>query len=498
MDAIEQGGSIFTTEIQILRGVILQAQLLRKQYWCVVANPPYMGNKSMNSHLKNFAETNYPDSKSDLFSVFVEHIIRMTLKDGYIGLMSPFTWMFLSSHEKLRKKLLNESTLLSLVRPEYHAFFDSAYVPICCFTLSRRVLFNYSGSFIDLTEFYGADLQPVKTLEAIFDPNCGYLYYAKPTDFAKIPGSPVAWISERELEAYSEGKILGSYSEPRKGLDTGYNDRFLRFWHETSIVNSSLSSDESISVSNTQLVKWFPYNKGGDFRKWYGNREYVINWRNDGQEIKSQLNNKTRKPTLRNQDYYFREGYTWTTVSSSKFSARYTLNDSLFDNGGCTLFSGTNLHVIGNFLNSKIAQRYLDFISPTLNYQPGDISRILYKPLEDRDLEYKVSEKALTLVEFSRFDWDSFESSWDFQIHPLIKDRNVYQLSLAFSNWKTATDQTFQEVKRLEEENNRFWIEAYGLQDELTPEVPDDQITIRRADRSRDIRSLISYGIGCI
>ncbi|MCZ2207229.1 BREX-1 system adenine-specific DNA-methyltransferase PglX, partial [Cylindrospermopsis raciborskii] len=223
-------------DIAFLDSLIRQAELLTNKYWVVVANPPYMGNRSLNDVLKNFASKNYPDSKSDAFSMFIEHFLTMTLETGFIGLMTPFTWMFLSSYEKLRKNILSKNTITSLIRPEYHAFFDSAYVPICTFTLLNRSLSEYKGIFVELSQFYGADLQPVKLLEAIKNPNCGYLYYAKSADFAKIPGSAIAyWVSERVLEIFQESKPLNDIASPRQGLATANNDRFLRLWTEVNI-----------------------------------------------------------------------------------------------------------------------------------------------------------------------------------------------------------------------------------------------------------------------
>jgi len=260
LEAMEQTAPVFVELFAALRHVVKQAELLQKQYWVVVANPPYMGSKSMNSHLKDFAQANYPDSKSDLFAVFVERIIGMTTADGFMGLMSPFTWMFLSSYEKLRKHILNRNTLTSLIRPEYHAFFESAYVPICTFTLSKKVLPEYPGTFIDLTQFYGADLQPVKTLEAIANPNCGYLYHAKATDFAKIPGSPIAyWASSKVKNIFSKRSPLESVAETRIGMATGDNERFMRNWHEVSIQKIGFSFGDRQEAKQSGM-KWFPYN----------------------------------------------------------------------------------------------------------------------------------------------------------------------------------------------------------------------------------------------
>ena len=243
LDEIAADMPVFASEVATLREIVRQAELLSQKYWVVVANPPYMGSKGMNSTLKEFAEKNYSASKSDLFAVSVERIMDFALKSGFIGLMTPFTWMFLSSYEKLRKRIINENTLTSLIRPEYHAFFDSAFVPICTFTLSTHALPEYRGTFVDLKDFYGAELQPVKVLEAIANPDCGYLYYAKGADFAKIPGSVIAyWASDKILEIFENSKSIESIGSPTHGIVTGDNNRFLKNWFVVSIFNISFSS----------------------------------------------------------------------------------------------------------------------------------------------------------------------------------------------------------------------------------------------------------------
>jgi type II restriction/modification system DNA methylase subunit YeeA len=474
---LEASDSLFKGFVPALRGLVLEAELLRKQYWVVVANPPYMGSKSLNPILKDFAAKNYSDSKSDLFAMFVEKIINIAAKGGFIGLMSPFTWMFLSSYEKLRKRILKETTLTSLVRPEYHAFFDSAYVPLCTFTLFTKALPEYQGSFIDLSQFYGADLQPIKTLEAIKNPNCGYLYYTKSTDFGKIPGSAIAyWVSENILNIFESYISLDNFVKAGKGLDTGNNERFIRFWHEVSLQKKD---------------KWFPLQKGGEFRRWYGNNLYVINWFDNGKEIKQYYGSN-----IRNSQYYLQSGLTWTRVSSSFTAFRFFPKGFIFESTGPCLFS-SDIKVLDilSYLNSKVTLELLKIISPSLDFQSGHINSLPFvNKQEDPKKEQSLCNHCITI---SRQDWDNFETSWDFQIHPLLR-YNTPKLSEAFKNWKTDSENAFQQLKQLEEENNKYWIEAYGLQDELTPEVPDDQITIRRADQNRDIRSLISYAVGCM
>ncbi|MEZ2238078.1 BREX-1 system adenine-specific DNA-methyltransferase PglX [Microcoleus sp.] len=492
--ALEASYSVFKGFVPALRGLVLQAELLRKQYWVVVANPPYMGSKSLNPILKDFAAKNYPDSKSDLFAMFVERIMNIAAKGGFIGLMSPFTWMFLSSYEKLRNRILKETTLTSLIRPEYHAFFDSAYVPLCTFTLFTKALPEYQGTFIDLNQFYGADLQPVKTLEAVKNPNCGYLYYAKSADFGKIPGSAIAyWVNHKILDIFEKILSINSKYQPLVGLQTSNNDRFIRFWSETIYKNIDFGI-QNIEDSTRSNCKWFPYNKGGDFRKWYGNLEWVVNWNQNGKEIKEYGISEVGKVLSRPQgsEYYFKTGITWSAISSSKLACRRQPKGVIFSNAGMCLYGDEKFLISAEgLLNSCVGNYLMNILSPTLNYGAGEIGKVPLIILKD---SYKIVPK---LENISRQDWDNFETSWDFQTHPLLR-YNTPKLSEAFEKWQTDSENAFQELKQLEEENNKYWIEAYGLQDELTPEVPDNQITIRRADQNRDIRSLISYAVGCM
>lgn len=494
LDRLELRFPIYLDDFAVLRDVVRQAVLLRGRFRVVVANPPYMGSKGMNDKLKAFAEKNHADNKSDLFSIFIERVMNMTVKDGFIGLMSPFTWMFLSSYEKLRQKILSESTLTSLIRPEYHAFFESAFVPICAFTLFNRALPEYEGTFIDLKDFYGADLQPVKVLEAIANPDCGYLYQAKARDFGKIPSSAIAyWVSDRVLKIFEKEDAVNKFVNPAVGLQTSDNNRFLRYWFEVSIEKicfNAFNHEQSIASHK----KWFPYNKGGEFRKWYGNQEFVVNWENDGYEIKNFKDPVTGKYLSRPQGYefYFLEGVSWSAISSSDLSCRKQQKGTIFSNAGMAVFGEKHKIIqIESVLNSNVGNFLLKVISPTLNYGAGEIGNL---PLKVSDFK---SEPIDRLESISRQDWDNFETSWDFKTHPLTRSKTDL-IQQAFENWQQQTESAFQQLKQLEEENNHYWIAAYGLQDELTPQVPDAQITIRRADLTRDIKSLLSYAVGCV
>ncbi len=481
-----------------------QADYLSPKYHVVIANPPYMGGKGMNGRLAKWLKDNYPDVKSDLFSAFIVRNTELALPKGQLGFMSPFVWMFISSYEKLRSFLINQKTFTSLVQLEYSGF-ESATVPICTFTVENAHRPDFKGGYVRLSDFRGSENQGPKTLEAIKNPDCGWFYRASASDFKKIPGSPIAyWVSDKEIGAYSSNQLLGNVCYPRKGLDTGENEKFLRLWHEVSLKSSCFDNTD-------RSRRWFPYNKGGDFRRWYGNREYVINWENNGLEIKKRLSRNSKKPTIRNSDFYFKEGFTWTTISSGGFSARYCPPGALFDNGGCTIFADSSLMTIGGFVNTKIMSRHLEFLSPTLNFQPGDISRAPF-PIECLSLNTPI----ISCVKIARRNWDSYETSWDFTglplLHPDYREltlKDTYQKLR--SHWRGMT----LEMQRLEEENNRVFIEVYGLQDELTPEVPLSEITLTcnphyryGSNKSEDelevllladtMKEFISYAVGCM
>jgi Eco57I restriction endonuclease. len=481
-----------------------QADYLSPKYHVVIANPPYMGARNMSGRLATWLKDNYETVKTDLFSAFIVRNTELTLPKGQLGFMSPFVWMFISSYGELRELLINKKTLTSLVQLEYSGF-DGATVPICTFTVENALKPEFRGGYVRLSKFRGSENQGPRTIEAIKNPGCGWFYRASAPDFKKIPGSPIAyWVSDKEIGAYASNQLLGNACYPRKGLDTGENDKFLRLWHEVSLTESCLDNSDHSRV-------WFPYNKGGDFRRWYGNREYLINWQNDGFEIKQRLSWASKKPTIRNADYYFREGFAWTTISSGGFSARYSPPGALFDNGGCTIFADSALMTIGGFVNTKIMSRHLEFLSPTLNFQPGDIARA---PFPRELLSVKTTTQECVTISSS--DWDAYETSWDFTSLPLLNpDYHQPTLKATYQKLRAHWRELTLEMQRLEEENNRIFIEAYGLQDELTPEVPLNEITLTcnphyryGNDKSEDeleallladtMRELVSYAVGCM
>jgi type II restriction/modification system DNA methylase subunit YeeA len=462
---------IISKDLKRLAVLARQAKILARQYDAVVANPPYMGSKGMNALLKGFSANHFPKSKTDLFAVSGERFANLASPAGFVGFMTPFTWMFLKSYEDYRLLFLKAKTLCSLVQPEYHAFFESAYVPVCTFVARNLHIAGYRAEFIKLSEFYGSELQPLKTLEAIRDQYCNWRYSVKPDTFEKLPGSPLSfWLNPRILKAFSSQQLLGNLLPVRGGMTTADNESFLRLWFEVGISRFSiLSSDVS--------GKWFPYNKGGGYRKWYGNREWVVDWEDKGSRVKA-----TGRASVRSEELYLTEMIGWTDVTSfPQLGVRHYGAGFIFDASGPALFPSRkikSIHVLG-FLASKFASLILQAMNPTLHVQAGNVASLPWVPLR-MDQSQELEQLVEVLLKISINDWDAYERSWDFLSMPLLSGIVNPSLSLEskYTEWISSNKKVILEMKKLEEENNRLFIDAYGLQDELTPDVPTEQITL--------------------
>ncbi|MFA8439747.1 BREX-1 system adenine-specific DNA-methyltransferase PglX [Pueribacillus sp. YX66] len=481
--------------IPLLESLIKQAKIMSRQYDIFVTNPPYAGNRYVpNETLKNISK-HYPEVKSDLFSSFVEYSFNATKQDGQIGFMTPYVWMFISSYEKLRKNIIDNRTISSLIQLEYSGF-DGATVPICTFTL-RNYSCEVEGEYIRLSDFKGSKNQPIKTLEAVKNPKVYYRYTFAQENFKKVPGNPIIyWASNRVINIFSKNNKINDNVDTKVGLQTGNNERFLRLWYEINI------NKIGFNCINTQMAiksmkKWFPYNKGGSYRKWYGNQEYVVNWENDGYEIKHFFDNRGKlRSRPQNIDYYFKQSITWSFVSSAYFGVRYSPKGFIFDVGGSSLFpEDKDIYFLTGLLTSKLAYFFLMNLNPTLNFQVGNVGSI---PLPDQDHDYRmtIEEIVTESISISKKDWDSFETSWDFKHHPFINGEPT--IKQAYEKWEREAEERFQTLKANEEELNRIFIDIYGLQDELTPEVEDKDVTVRKADLERDVKSFISYAVGCM
>ena len=387
-------------------------QLLKQKYTIIVTNPPYLGKAAMNSELSAYISKNYPDFGADLFSVFAARCVEMCEKDGYVGLLTPSTWLFLQSYEKLRRFIYSECGIKSLIHFEYSAF-DDATVPLCAFTLKKSPDCG-KGTYLRLSDFKGdMELQRKKCLDGISLRNCGYRFEADTSDFLHIPTAPAAyWLSRAMLRSFC-GEQLGSKVPVKEGLITGDNDRFLRRWYEVG--------KDKTAFSVSQNKKWFLLNKGGDYRKWYGNREYVVNWENDGAEIKD-FRDSSGKLRSRPQglSYNFRPSVSWSQITSGELSVRYYDENFMFNVAGTSAFpnDGDELLFLLGLLNSKAVSELSCVLNPTLNMNPGDLARLPLPPMpDDCSAERAIITENIWLC---KADWDSFETSYEFKRHPLV------------------------------------------------------------------------------
>ena len=476
------------------------AQTLAQKYDVVVTNPPYMGASNMNSDLSEYVKKYYSDSKSDLFAVFIEVCSRMAKQNGYQAMITQHAWMFLSSFEKLREKMMLTETV-SMAHLGARAFEEigGEVVQTTSFVRVRAHIDNYKGVYCRLIE---PTTQQGKEEMFLAGKN---RYTANQDNFAKIPGSSVAyWLSRNSLVNFDK-VFLENFANSREGVTTGCNDQFLRLWYEVAFGNIGWNAKAANDTINCNF-KWYKQMKGGDFRRWYGNREYVIDWENNGDRIQHFADEKTGRIRSHNYnlDYNFHEMLTWTNISTGKFSLRYVEEGFVFDTTSSAMFlSHRNVFYVLALMNSCVAQNYLSVLCPTLKYQPGNVVKVPYIEKSKGDVE-ELSKKCVAL---SKDDWDSFETSWDFTRHPFIKAITKYPNMMDIGNiylaecydiWAGECEERFEKLKANEEELNRIFIDIYGLQDELTPEVEDKDVTVRKADLGRDVRSFISYAVGCM
>ena len=500
--------------LNVICPLMEQARVLVQKYDVVVTNPPYMGGSNMGARLSDYVKKAYPDSKGDLFAVFMERCGEMTRENGYQAMITQHAWMFLSSFEKLRAKLLKVDTV-NMVHLGARAFEEigGEVVQTTSFVLGKRHVAGYKGTYARLIE---PTTQQGKEDMFLAGQN---RFVAQQDNFSKIPGAPVAyWVSDSFLHSFEVGILLGEIADAKQGLATSDNDRFVRFWYEPN--NNSINyTAHSVEQAKLSQQKWFPYNKGGEFRKWYGNNDFVVNWEKDGYEIKHVFDSKGKlRSRPQNTNFYFKACFSWSLVSSSVAAFRYKPYGHIFDVAGMSCFSDKHLYYLLALCNSKVAMQVLSVIAPTINYQCGDIAEI---PVIINANQYELIEHLTeTNINISQTDWDSFETSWDFKEHPFITwSRGLWEgtniactmthyygykpevscpLELCFLLWQGECSERFAKLKVNEEELNRIFIDIYGLQDELTPEVEDKDVTVRRADLGRDIRSFISYAVGCM
>ena len=457
------------------------AEALAQKYDVVVTNPPYMGASNMNHKLNDFIKRNYADYKSDFFSSFVIHCSEMTKKPGYCGFFTPYVWMFIQSYEKMRNYLYNHATVEVLIQFEYSAF-EEATVPVCTFSFQNRHI-EKRGCYLRLVDFHGGmEVQRQKTLEAIENHECGFYYEQSADKFSKIPGSPVAyWLSDIVFDVFGKSnKSIKNFAFGEGKNVTTNNAKYILFAWE---INRN-----DIGAFN---YKWLPCAMGGDYRKWYGNIVNVIDWSFEARNFYK----SNQAGRIIREEFWDMSGVTWGKISSASPSFRYLDNKQMYQETAVLQNNKNDTLIILSVLNTKVSQFFLSFLAPTLNFQLQDICSIPL-PEQLKVVKAEAIEIGNKCVNESKNDWDSFEISLDFQYHPLL--RKISTISEAFDQWQAECDDRFHQLKANEEELNRIFIDIYGLQDELTPEVEDKDVTVRKADLGRDIRSFISYAVGCM
>ncbi|WP_343336883.1 hypothetical protein TPELB_20030 [Terrisporobacter petrolearius] len=474
--------------------IIKQGKIMSNKYDIVCTNPPYMGSKGMGVTLKKYLDENYKKSKLDLFAVFMELDKIYVKNNGFMSIINQHGWMFLSSFEKLRDDIINNKSIYSMLHLGAKAFEEigGEVVQSVSFIARRCNIIDNKGIYIRLTD-KNSSSEKNKELLKIINSDKKLKFIFNKLDCNKIPGKPIAyWINSNTRNIFTNKK-LGDVSDIKVGLSTTNNDLFLRLWHEVNSYNigfNTCNSDDCI----VNKKKWFPHSKGGNFRKWYGNNDYVVNWYNNGEDIKEYTKGASGGRIV-NPEYYFKEGVTWTLLGSSKFGVRYVNKGFIFNSISPTIFSNEYIEYIIGLLSTKVTSFFLNILNPTLAFNVGNVSNIPFINIEDNhDNVVIISNSNISI---SKKDWDSFETSWDFEKHPIMKFKSN-NIESSFNNWSDFTEKQFNQLKCNEEELNGIFIDIYGLQDELTPEVEDKDITIRKADRDREMKSFISYAVGCM
>lgn len=484
-----------------LKRLIRIGKVMAQKYEIVATNPPYAGTSNLSAKMNNFVKKNYPDSKADLFAVFIERCGEILKKNGYQAMITQHSWMFLTSYEKLRMKL-QQKTIINMAHLGARAFEEIAgeVVQTASFVLSKRKINNYIASCSRLVEASSQSKKEELYLQK------KEIYYSRQENYEKIQGAPIAyWVSENIINAFDADKLLKDVVTASVGIQTGDNEKFIHLWWEVKKENINYGA---MSIEDSyQDKKWFPYNKGGEYRKWYGNDATVIDWKNDGEDIirNSQITGHHYQQYA--EELKFKPLVTWSRISTGAPAFRIKKYGYLSDMAGFSMFSSTiDLKLIVAFCNSVVAKKFLEFLAPTLNYMIGPVTSMPIKSF-DKNKEGILNE-VNSAIKISKEDWDSFETSWDFKRHPLIsvisQNRTLFDditevdLAECYTCWENECNERFNQLKANEEELNRIFIDIYGLQDELTQEVEDKDVTVRKADLQRDIKSLVSYAVGCM
>ena len=502
IEAKDLGGLLFLreTHLKVLR-VLEQAEALTQRYHVVVANPPYMGSAGMNAELKRFIDKNWKNGKADAYAAFILRNLELVPRGGRVGMITIPNWMFLKTFEGLRGALIENTFISSLVhygRGVWGPDFGS-----CAFVLQSNIATERAGRFKRLFQRQG-EVQSNEELEANFFDTATYpTYSAKNSDFRKITGKPIAYWLTPAVFAVFTAQRLGDIADVRSGISTSNNTRFLRYWHEISFTHIGFGN-ASIPESVTSRKKWFPYNKGGSYRRWFGNREYIVNWFNDGEEIKKAVVNNPNDPDtthwsrrIFNTDLFFRPSVTWNDIGVSLFSARLSEQGFIADGVGVGAYGmepeDKKLAVLA-LLNTNLAKVFLEVLCPTVHFQAGQMASFPVILPEGWN-----AAACTECVSLARADWDNFETSWDFRDQPLLRPGlKGATMEASWRNWEVQSTAAIRRMQELETENNRLFIAAYGLEGELQPEVPEEQITLARSDQRKDVAAFLSYATGCM
>jgi len=501
------------TALKELLPILKQAKILSKKYDVVITNPPYMGSKYQTPVLKRYLIHRYNGSDKDLFSAFIQCSIYMTKSNGRVGFVTPYVWMFINSHEFIRKLILNKTTLCDLVQLEYNAF-EPACIPVCSFTFRKGHSINYKAVFIRLSNFRGITEQGPRTIEAIRNRDCGWLYDVAPDNFQTIPGSPlIYWASSEIYKAFSGSEnymFLRDVGTPRKGMATGDNKRFVRLWSEVNISKSKLRD----KIDND--FKWVPYNNGGNYRKWYGNIDRFVNWENDGYEIRNFKDNSGRlRSRPQGIDQSFQPMVSWTSLSSSFLGVRFYPGDFISDqNGNFIVLKERYIPAVLAFLCSSVAGYIVNLLNPTMHILVSNIANL---PIpKDKNLLNTLANNASIAIKIAKEDWDIYERSWNFNEFPLIMTTNKSKLIRdAYRKWLNNNRDNFTKLRKIEQENNLILINFYGLNNDLSPDISTEMVTLTTnshyryggnlTDHEREsqflhdtMTELISYAIGCM
>lgn len=486
------------------RKLIRPAEIMSGKYAVVATNPPYLNKYDLK--LKKYILDYFRPYSGDLFSVFVYRNFDFCVDNGYTGFMTPFVWLFLNTYEELRDFIIKNKAISTLVQMEYSAY-EEATVPICSFVIKNGIE-NTNGCYFRLTAFRGGmEVQRQKVLEAQKDKECGYYFETSIHNYELIPGIPISyWGSDIAVGNYTKFESVGKKAFVKKGMFTGQNDLFFRYWYEVNFPSIEFGISDASEVGFRHYV---PMNSGGSYRRWYGNRNSVIKFDKEHYDI------ITTNKGHRNPQFYFKKAAPWTKITSGKFSMRLSEKGFINNDASMAAFEkDVPLETIVGLMNSVVAQHYLSLVNESLNYTSGNVASVPFAL--SNDAIGTVFARVKECVAESKIDWDAFETSWDFRSHPLTpmayeyqeqlsvvmnseeRKKSVIMLSECYIRWEQECEKRFSELKKNEEELNRVLIDIYGLKDELKPEIDDKDVTVRKADVQRDIRSLLSYAVGCM